>query len=88
MKRFKTEYSENSITYWPAYEAGIMAIIFVVVLGTACVVTAICILLDNTSRGTQLATQIALSISVLCCMLYFVIFIGQCTGKLLFQIQE
>ena len=71
MKRFKTEYSESSITYWPTYEAGIIGIIFFVVLETAYVVTAICILLDNTSRGPRLATLFTLPISV--CVLYVVL---------------
>ena len=30
MKRFQTEYSENSITYWPFYEAGKIGIIYLI----------------------------------------------------------
>ncbi len=50
MKRFRTQYSENSITYWPSYEAGVIGIIFLVVLGTLFVTTAIWTLLDNPSK--------------------------------------
>ena len=64
MKRFPTEYSEKSITYWPAYEAGKIGIIFLVVLGTLFVTTAIWTLIDNPSRETQLETQVALPIVV------------------------
>ena len=73
MKRFQTEYSENSITYWPAYEAGKIGIIFLVVLGTLFVTTAIWTLIDNPSRETQLETQVALPIVVfvLCVMLRY-----------------
>ena len=65
MKRFQTEYSENSITYWPFYEAGKIGIISLVVLGTLFVTTAIWPLLDNPSRETRLETQVALPIVVL-----------------------
>ena len=65
MKRFQTEYSENSITYWPFYEAGKIGIISLVVLGTLFVTTAIWTLLDNPSRETRLETQVALPIVVL-----------------------
>lgn len=62
MKRFQTEYSENSITYWPVYEAGRTGILFFIVLGTLFVATSIWVLLDNPSRGTRLGTLAALSI--------------------------
>ena len=52
MKRFQAEYSENSITYWPIYEAGIIGRIFLVVLGTLFITTFIMILLDNPSSAT------------------------------------
>lgn len=73
MKRFQTEYSENSITYWPAYEAGKIGIIFLSVLGTLFIATAIWILFDNPSRETQLETQVALPIVVfvLCIVLRY-----------------
>lgn len=64
MNRFQTEYSENSITYWPSYEAGKIGIIFLIVLGTLFVTTAIWTLLDNPSRETQLETWVALPIVV------------------------
>lgn len=73
MKRFQTEYSENSITYWPAYEAGKIGIVFLIVLGTLFIATAIWTLLDNPSRETQLETQVALPIVVfvLCVVLRY-----------------
>ena len=52
MKRFQAEYSENSITYWPIYEAGKIGRIFLVVLGTLFITTFIMILLDNPSSAT------------------------------------
>ena len=74
MKRFQTEYSENSITYWPFYEAGKIGIISLVVLGTLFVTTAIWTLLDNPSRETRLETQVALPIValVLCVVLRYI----------------
>ena len=73
MKRFQTEYSENSITYWPSYEAGKIGIISLIVLGTLFVTTAIWTLLDNPSRETRLETQVALPIVflVLCVVLRY-----------------
>ena len=65
MKRLRTQYSENSITYWPSYEAGVIGIIFLVVLGTLFVTTAIWTLLDNPSRDALLETLVALPIVVL-----------------------
>ena len=65
IKRFQAEYSENSITYWPIYEAGKIGIIYLTVLGILFVTTSIWILLDNPSRQTCLETQIALPIGVL-----------------------
>lgn len=64
MKRLQTEYSKNSITYWPAYEAGKIGIISLVVLGTLFVTTTIWTLLDNPSRETQLEVQVALPLVV------------------------
>ena len=65
MKRFQTEYSENSITYWPAYEAGKIGIIAFIVLGSLFVTTAIWALVNDPSRETRLETLVALPIVVL-----------------------
>ena len=73
MKRFKPEYSENSITYWPSYESGKIGIIFFVALGALFVATAIWILIDDPSSETQLETLVALPIVVfaLCVVLRY-----------------
>lgn len=73
MKRFQAEYSENSITYWPAYEAGRIGIIALIVLGTLFVITTIWTLLDDPSRETRLETLVALPIVVfaLCVVLRY-----------------
>ncbi len=65
MKRFKTEYSEKSITYWPTYEAGKIGIVFSSIIGTIFVATAIWTLLDNPSHGTQVITSVAIPVVVL-----------------------
>ena len=74
MKRFQTEYSENSITYWPAYEAGKIGMIFLVVLGTLFIATSIWALLDNPSRKTSLEILVAFPLVVvaLCSAFSFV----------------
>ena len=64
MKRFQAEYSENSITYWPAYEAGKIGIIFFVVIGTLFIATSIWTLLDNPSRKTYLGILVAFPLVV------------------------
>lgn len=64
LKRFRTEYYENSITYWPNYEIGKIGIISLIVIGTLFITTAIWTLLDNPSRETRLETQAALPIVV------------------------
>ena len=73
MKRFQTEYSENRITYWPAYEAGKIGIISLIVLGTLFITTAIWTLFDNPSRETRLETQVTIPIVVfvLCVLLRY-----------------
>ena len=58
MKRFQAESSENSITYWPFYEAGKIGRIFLVVLGTLFITTFILILLDNPSSTTFWGTLV------------------------------
>ena len=65
MKRFQTEYLENSITYWPTYKAGRIGIILLVVLGLIFIATSIWTLLDNTSRNTRLEILMALPFVVL-----------------------
>jgi len=51
MKRFQAEYSENSITYWPIYEAGKIGKIFLFMLGALLIATVILILLNNPSSA-------------------------------------
>ncbi len=63
MKRFQAEYSENSITYSPTYEAGRIGMIFLSVIGTLFIATAICILLDHSTNGTKLAMLVVLPIA-------------------------
>ncbi len=65
MKRLQAEYSENSITYWPAYEAGRVGIIALIVIGALFVITAIWTLLDDPSKETCIETLVALPIVVL-----------------------
>lgn len=69
MKKFQAEYSENSITYWPTYEAGKIGIIALMVLGTLFIATSIWVLLDNPSKETALETVVAFPLVVL--VLYF-----------------
>ena len=71
MKRFQTEYSENSITYWPAYEVGKIGLIYFIVLGILLLTTFIWILLDNPSRETQLFALVALPIVVFVLLVVF-----------------
>ena len=54
MKRFQTEYSENSITYWPTYKAGKIGRIFCVVLSVVYITTSIWIVFGNSTRATRL----------------------------------
>jgi hypothetical protein len=64
MKKFQAEYSENSITYWPTYEAGKVGIIALIVLGTLFIVTSIWALLDNPSKTTALEIVVAFPLVV------------------------
>ena len=64
MKYFQTEYSENSITYWPAYEAGKNGMIFFIVLGSLFITASIWVLLDNPSKNTYLEILVALPLVV------------------------
>lgn len=74
MKKFQTEYSENSITYSPAYEAGRVGTIMVLVLGSLFIATSIWTLLDNPSGETHLEIQVALPVVmvILCFILGFI----------------
>ena len=53
MKRGQAIYSEGKITYWPAYEAGKIGLIFLGGTGALFTATSLWILLDDPSRGTQ-----------------------------------
>ena len=64
MKRFQAEYTENSITYWPTYEAGKVGIIALIVLGTLFIATSIWVLLDNPSKTTALEIVVAFPLVV------------------------
>ena len=73
MKRFRAEYSENRIAYWPTYEAGKIAKIFIVLVGAVFIATSILVLLDNSSRITQVEIMVALPlviVSFLCAFIY------------------
>lgn len=70
-KRFQIDYSENSITYWPAYDAGKIGFIYFVVLGLIFIATSIWILLDNPSSETRLEIQMAFPIVVLALCVVF-----------------
>lgn len=73
-KRFQSEYSKNSITYCPAYEAGRIGIIFFSILGTLALATSVWTLLDNPSRETRLGILAVLPIIViaLCATLRYI----------------
>ena len=79
MKRFQAEYSENSITYWPTYEAGVIGSIFLVVLGSLFIATSIWVLLDNPSR------TIALEILVAFLLVVFALY---CAGRYLSRVMH
>ena len=64
MKKFQTEYSENSITYWPTYEAAKVGMIALIVLGTLFIATSIWVLLDNPSKTTALEIVVAFPLVV------------------------
>jgi len=64
MKRFQAEYSENSITYWPIYEAGKIGKIFLFMLGALLIATFILILLNNPSSATFWGIMVILPLVV------------------------
>ena len=68
MKKFQAEYSENSITYWPTYEAAKVGMIALTVLGTLFIVTSIWALLDNPSKTT--ASEIVVAFPLVVLVLY------------------
>ena len=70
MKIIQTEYSENSVTYWPVYKEGKIGIILSAIFGMLCVALGILILLDNSSKGTKLTILAALLIVI------FVLLVG------------
>ena len=77
MKRFQAEYSENSITYWPTYEAGKVGIIALIVVGSLFIATSIWVLLDNPSRITALEILVAFPL---------VVFALYCAGRYLSRV--
>lgn len=54
MKQLQAEYSDNSITYWPTYEAGKIGRVFLVVSCILFVATSLCLALGNSTRATRL----------------------------------
>ena len=75
MKQYQTEYSENSVTYWPSYTAGRIGIVLLLVIGILFIITSVWTLLDNPSKETQLEIQVAFPIVVIAlCAIFRIIY--------------
>jgi len=65
MKKNMTVYSDNSITYWPFYEAGRIGVIYFLVIGIIFIAISLQTLSDNISKGTRLCIIVVIPVVVI-----------------------